>query len=103
MANLLSIIRAKLLADDVATVLWTCFIGYYPDTGIDQLLALNLTGGYPQDTHDGNNVFQNFQVTVRAARTDYTVCESKWLSVFNCLSDANLIANDVYLIQAMSS
>ena len=103
MADLLSIIRNKLIAAGVSTAAWPCYIGYYPDAGVDQLIALNLTGGFPQDTHAGENVFQNFQVTIRAARTDYATCETKWWAMFNALNDANLVANDVYLIQAMAS
>ena len=104
MADLLSIIRTKLITDLVSTAAWPCFIGYYPDDiGTDQLIALNLTGGFPQDTHAGENVHQTFQVTVRAARTSYATCESKWWNMFKCLNDANLIASDINLIQAMAS
>lgn len=105
MADLLSIIRNKLITAGVGNAnTWRVWIGYYPDDiGTDQLIALNLTGGFPQDTHAGENVFQNFQVTVRSARTDYATCEAKWWAMFNALNDANLVANDVYLIQAMAS
>lgn len=104
MADLLSIIRTKLITDLVSTAAWPCFIGYYPDdTGTSQLIALNLTGGFAQDVHSGANVIQTFQCTVRAARTDYATCESKWWRMFHSLNDANLIANDIYFIQAMAS
>jgi hypothetical protein len=105
MADLLSTIRTKLIADAVANLAaWKCWIGYYPDDiGTDQLIALNLTGGFPQDTHGGENVHQTFQVTVRAARTDYATCEAKWWAMFRSLNDADLSASDIYLIQAMAS
>lgn len=101
--NLLDIIRDKLVADAVVnSTTWKCWIGYSPDTQ-DQLISLHQTGGYPQDTHGGENVHQTIMVRVRAGRLDYNVCLDKWWQMFRCLQDANLSASDVRLIQSTAS
>ncbi len=101
--DMLSIIRDKLIADGVAnSTTWKCWINYAPDIA-DQVISLHMTGGYPQDTHGGENVIQTFQVRVRAPRLSYSVCLDKWWQMFRCLNDANLSASDIHLIQATMS
>lgn len=103
MTDLLTIIRTRLLTQSVAnTTTWPCYIGYTPDL-TDQVISLELSGGFPQDTHGNENVHQTFQVRVRAARLDYTACEIKWWAMYAALNDANLSASGIHLIQAMSS
>lgn len=100
---LLDIIKTKLTTASVVNgTTWKCFIGFCPDDQ-DQVISLHLTGGLPQDTHGGENVTETFQLRVRAATLDYATCETKWRAAFNALQDADLSANSIYLIQALTS
>jgi len=100
---LLDIIKAKLVSAGVVNnTTWKCFVGFCPDVQ-DQVVSLHLSGGFPQDTHENDNVIETFQCRIRAARLDYAACEAKWRQVFNALQDADLSANGIRMIQAMAS
>ena len=99
---LLDIIKARLIATGVAnTTTWRVFVGFCPDVS-DQVLSLHLSGGFPQETHEGDNVTESFQVRVRAAKLDYVTCEAKWREALYALHDADLSASGIRLIQAMA-
>lgn len=97
-------VQARLLAQGVSTGTtgnWPCFLGYMPDSP-DQMLAIQYTGGYPQDEHSGSNMLQTFQVAVRAAKLSHSICETKWKAMFNALQDSegSTGMTDIYLVQA---
>lgn len=104
--GLLDIIYAKLVADGVGdddsniAADWPVKIAVMTDETTN-MIGLQSTGGYRQDTQLGENLLQTFQVSVRAG--NYPDAEAKWYEVFNSLNDADLSASGVYLIQAMSS
>lgn len=100
--SLLPIVRNRLIATGVVETGWTCFIGYGPEEGDKQIL-LSPTGGFPQDTQQNENLQETFQVTIRAAQLDYEACEAKWTEVFEALTDADLSASGIRLIQALQS
>lgn len=105
MTDLLSIIRTRLIAASVAnSTTWQCFIGMAPDTQ-DQVISLELTGGLPQDTHEGENVHQTFQVRVRTAHMAYAACETKWWAMYSALHgrESLLASYGIRLIQAQAS
>lgn len=97
------------LLEDVRTKLsnagmlsgWKCYIGFMPDDQA-QSICLTYTGGFPQDTHGGENLHVTFQVMIRAGELDHSACSTKWYSVFSTLQDATDISN-VNLIQAMGT
>jgi hypothetical protein len=101
--SLLDTIRTRLT--DQAVVdgsTWKCFIGYTPDAQ-DQVVSLNPTGSWHgQETHEGDNVHDTFQVRVRGSKLAYNTCEGKWRDMFDALQDADLSAspNFVYLLQS---
>lgn len=101
--NTLEIVKARLLAAGVSTVntgAWPCFIGTLPDLQ-DQVLGMQYTGGFPQDTHLGENAHQTFQVFVRAVA--YNTCEAKWHAMHAALnngeSDTTMAAAGIHLMQ----
>lgn len=100
--GLLDDVRTHLINQSVAnTTTWKAFVGYTPDEA-DQVISLNPTGGRPQDTHGGENAHDTFQVRIRAAKFEYTICEAKWWDMFDALQDADLSSvsgADVYLMQ----
>ena len=98
--SLLEDVRSKLSSAGVLSGGYLCFIGYVPDDQ-DKIIGLIFSGGEPQDTLEGENVIQHFQVKVRAGRLDFAACETKWQAAFNALQDATI--TDVYLIQAMAT
>lgn len=101
--SLLDIIRQKLLDENVGnSSTWKVYIGYAPDDQ-DQIIALTPSGGFPDSTQQGENVYETFQVKVRSARRAYTVCENKWREMFAALHDADLSDSDIALIQAMAT
>ncbi len=81
---------------------WAGYIGYIPDDQ-DQVIGLVPTGGFPQDTHGGENGHPTFQVTVRAGRNEYATARAKWLDMYHALHDANLSASNIWLIQAYTT
>jgi len=81
---------------------WVAYIGYIPDDQ-DQVIGLVPTGGFPQDTHGGENGHPTFQVTVRAGRNEYATARAKWLDMYHALHDANLSASNIWLIQAYAT
>lgn len=95
-------VRAALVNANVITSDWACYIGYTPDDQ-DQLIGLVPTGGFPQDTHGGENGFPTFQVTVRAGRHEYSAARAKWLEMYHALHDADLSADNIWLIQAYAT
>lgn len=100
---LLDTIRQKLIDDGVVDgTTWKCFIGAAPDDQ-DQLISLQLTGGFEQDTLGGENVLETFQVRVRSGAREYVTCEAKWRAMFDSLHDADLSASNIYLIQALAT
>lgn len=84
--GLLEDIKTKLTSDGVLTG-WTCFLGFMPDTA-DQMIAIQETGGLPQDTHAGENRRPTFQVLVRAGQRDYATCRAKWDEVYTSLHNS---------------
>jgi hypothetical protein len=106
--GLLETVKEKLEADGVVNgSTWKCFVGFLPDDQ-DQCISIHLTGGFPQDTHEGENVLMTFQALVRAGDRAHDVCEAKWWDMFNSLQDADFGASPVgdatvYLCQAMAT
>lgn len=104
MAAPLDAVAAKLVSAGVAsgsgTGVWPVFVGWVPDLP-NQAIGLQATGGFPQDTHAGENLLPTFQVLVRAAEWEYAACNTKWSAMFAALQDATITG--VYLIQAMAS
>lgn len=99
--SLLDTVRNKLVSAGIVegTTGYRAYIGYAPDDN-DKIVGLMPYGGQPQDTHQGENSTEMFQVKVRAGSLDYAEAETKTRAVLNCLQDASL--TDVNLIQAMS-
>ena len=96
-------IRATLVtAGVIDETNWVAYIGYIPDDQ-DQVIGLVPTGGFPQDTHGGENGHPTFQVTVRAGRNEYATARAKWLAMYHALHDANLSASNIWLIQAYAT
>ncbi len=93
-------IRAYLVTAGVISGTWKCTVGFMPDDG-DQHISLIYTGGFPQDTMQGENLHQTFQVMIRASEHDHPTCEAKWFQVFGALQDAAI--SGIYLIQAMAT
>ena len=104
--GLLDVVRQKLLGDGVASANWPCFIGYGPDNP-DQIIVLQYTGGLAQDTLEGTNIEQHFQIKVRANKLDFSACENKWWDMFNSLQDADFSVSpyfaNIYLLQVLES
>jgi hypothetical protein len=101
----LEVVRNKLITDGVATDSsgsFPCYIGMHPDTP-DNSMSLVLTGGLPQETMGNENLNESFQLKVRTTRLDYSTLEQKCRDAFDSLSDADLSADDIYLIQATAS
>lgn len=100
--SLLTIIRQKLLDDSVGGSDWPVFIGYTPDDpGVDQIIGLQLSGGTADETMLGENVYETFQLKVRAGRLEFADCESKWREAFDSLHDASI--SGISLIQALAT
>lgn len=97
---LLETVRTALVTAGVSSASWPCYIGYMPDDA-DQGIGLYLTGGFAQDTQQGDNVWPTFQVTVRVGQLDHATCEAKAWAVFNALENQNL--SGVFLLHAMNS
>lgn len=95
-------VRAALVAANVITVDWAGYIGYTPDDQ-DQAISIVPTGGFPQDTHGGENGHPTFKITVRAGRHEYATARAKWLEMYHALNDADLSANSIWLIQAYAT
>lgn len=103
MAITLITIEAALRTAGITTVQsgsYPCFIGVLPDLP-NTAVGINYTGGYPQDTHQGENLLETFQVFVRAGEKDFATAYAKWYAVFNALENASL--SDIYLLRAMTS
>lgn len=109
--NSLEAVQARLLAQGVSTSTgtgsgstWPCFRGFLPDQP-DQCIAVQYTGGFPQDEHGGANLLQTFQVAVRAGQQQHAVAEGKWLAMFDALQDSQGAANmtDFNLVQAQNT
>lgn len=102
--SLLETVRTALITAGVATSgsgsAWPCYIGYAPDDQ-DQLISLEFTGGFPQDTQQGENTIETFQLRVRAGYLLHSTCETKCRAAFNALENADLTG--VNLIQALNS
>jgi hypothetical protein len=62
--------------------------------------TLYLTGGFPQDTHQGETRRPTFQVAVRGDELGYAAAEAKIRAAYAAIENANL--TDVYLLHAMS-
>jgi len=97
----LSLIHAKLVADNVATGACPCTIGYQPDSP-DASIVLTYTGGAPQDTHGGENIPANFQLRVRGSRLDYQFVEDTCRAAFNSLDNANITGFNLILADSAS-
>jgi len=103
--SLLTAIRDHLISQAVVdSDAWKAYIGWTPDTQ-DQVISLTPAGGFPQDTHEGENALGSFQVRVRAGKLDYAVGESKWWDVFDALQGADLSASPdfIFMIAAENS
>ena len=98
--TLLEDVRSKLNTAGLLSG-WKCYIGYQPDDA-DRSMALTYTGGFPQDTHQGENLLLTFQLSVRAGAQEHDVCTAQWYAVFAALQDATDITG-VSLIQAMAT
>ena len=99
--TLLEDVRTKLSTAGLLTGGWKCTIGFMPDDQ-DKYITLTYTGGFAQDTQQGENLLPTFQALIRAGELDHSACSAKWYQVFSTLQDATDIAN-VNLIQALSS
>lgn len=95
--SLLTNVRNFLIAQNAvsASGAWPCYIAYTPDD-VDQVVSIEPTGGFPQDTHAGENFLQTFEIRIRAGRLDYATAEAKWYEIFrllnqNTLSGVNMI------------
>lgn len=93
-------IRAKLASAGVSGAGWPGYIGYVPDDG-NQVIGIIPSGGYPQETHAGENLLETLQVIIRSA--GYSTTDTKWLAMFNALQDVDLSADGIHLIQAMTT
>jgi hypothetical protein len=96
--GLLETIQSALTTAGVASADWPCFIGYTPDVG--PAITLYYTGGFAQDTHQGETRRPTFQVAVRGDELGYAATEAKIRAAFAALENANL--SGVYLMHAMS-
>jgi len=102
MSTLESVKAALVTAGVITGTDWAGYIGYMPDDQ-DQVIGLVPTGGFPQDTHGGENGHPTFQVTVRAGRNEYATARAKWLAMYHALQDANLSGSSIWLIQAYAT
>jgi hypothetical protein len=98
--TLLEDVRAKLSTAGLLSG-WKCYIGFMPDDQA-QSICLTYTGGFPQDTHGGENLHVTFQVLIRAGELAHATCAAKWKAIFDTLQDATDISN-VNLIQAQAT
>ncbi len=94
---LLETVRTALVTAGVVTDAWPCFIGYAPDVG--QAITLYRTGGFAQDTQQGETRRPTFQVTVRAGQLEHAECEAKITAAMVALENQDL--SGVRLIHAM--
>jgi hypothetical protein len=79
---------------------WPCFVGYIPDSP-NQMIGIQFTGGFPQDTHLGENLLPTIQIYVRGGEQEHSTVYAKWKAIFDAIENANI--TDVHLIRAMSS
>lgn len=96
-------VQAKLLSAAVSTGTtgaWPCFVGYVPDLP-DQMIGLQFTGGFPQDTHEGENLLETFQLFVRGGEQAHSTVYDKWKAAFDALENSDI--TDLRLIRAMAS
>ena len=95
-------LKARLESQDVITAGWPGYVGYVPDDSA-QVIGIIPSGGFPQDTHGGENLLESFQVFVRS--DSFAVTDAKWLAMFNALQDADLSGggSTIYLLQALAS
>ena len=110
--NTLEAVAARLLAQAVSTATgntsgsatWPCFVGFMPATP-DQCIAVQYSGGFPQDTHAGENMLPTFQVAIRAGAYAHSAAETKWIAAFNALqgSEGATAMTDFYLVEVMNS
>jgi hypothetical protein len=66
-------------------------------------MSLHLTGGEPEDTHLGENLIWTFQLRVRSRAFKFSEAEAKWFQAYQALHNADLSANGIRLITALSS
>jgi len=110
--NTLEAVSARLLAQGVSTATgntsgtatWPCFIGFMP-AAPDQCIAVQYSGGFPQDTHAGENMHPTFQVAIRAGAYQHSTAETKWIAAFNALqgSQGATAMTDFQMVEAMNS
>lgn len=110
--NTLEAVAARLLNQSVSTATgntagtatWPCFVGFMPSMP-DQCIAVQYSGGFPQDTHAGENALPTFQVAIRAGAYAHSAAEAKWIAAFNALqgSEGGTAMTDFYLVEAMNS
>lgn len=110
--NTLEAVAARLLNQSVSTATgnasgsatWPCFIGFMPATP-DQCIAVQYSGGFPQDTMQGENALPTFQVAIRAEAYAHSTGEAKWIAAFNALqgSEGATAMTDFQLVEAMNS
>ena len=96
--GLLETVRTALTTASVVDGSWPCFIGYTPDVG--QCVTLFYTGGFAQDTQQGETRRPTFQVAVRGGMLDHAAAEAKIRAAFTALENQNL--SGVFLLHAMS-
>lgn len=99
---LLEAIKSHLVFAGVVNTGWDCFIGFCPDSQ-DSVISLHQTGGYPDETHQGETVKSTFQVRVRSGPLDYAGCQEKWWEMFRALHNADLASQGIRLVLAESS
>ena len=96
--GLLETVRTALVTASVVTDAWPCYIGYVPDVG--RAVTLYFTGGFPQDTQQGETRRPTFQLAVRAETLEHAECEAKIRAAWAALENQDL--TDVYLLHAMT-
>lgn len=91
MPLLLESVRTYLISSGAISSGWSCYISAAPDDA-NQIVVLEFTGGFPQDTHAGENLRPTFQVRVRGDRMNYSTVESKWYDIWKKLHNTSSIS-----------
>lgn len=80
---------------------WKCYTGFNPDQQ-DKTVTLQFTGGFEQDTHQAENLWQSVQIVVRAGPLDYNTCYAKWREVYDAIHDVTITAAGIFLCQSFA-